>query len=212
MDLYDNPYTRGYFEYGEGSNYHSYGDDPGWAVTAQILRRYDPKLYPTLLELGSAKGYFLSAAHREGFKVVGIDISKHAVDSTVYDVEGRNHHWDATRLMDFPFPVDFDVVCSWEFFEHVEPENLLDVVADSIELVKPGGLYVHRIAIVDGNMDEDHDSTHVSMHHRGEWESMFDSFGLTHEPELEKQLQTAFRGRDWADRFFAWRRPEDEVL
>ena len=38
------PFGEGYFERGEGSNYHAYGDDPGpYAVRSGALYRYDPK-------------------------------------------------------------------------------------------------------------------------------------------------------------------------
>lgn len=201
-----NPYTEGYFERGEGSNYYNYGDDPGWTPTARILRKFIPPeiTHPYLLELGAAKGFFMHHAHVVGFNVRGIDISEHATSHPASEwVKQYLHLGDASEPL--PFDQTFDVVCSWEFLEHIPKDDMMYVLYNPVLKLKPGGLFVHRIALK--GMDGDSDATHVSMHNRDVWENVFDFMGLEHRPDIEEAFDQEFKDRDWAGRFFAWQRP-----
>lgn len=211
-----NLYTEGYFERGVGSNYFNYGNDPGWWTTANILRNFiynettpEDGAAPKLLELGSAKGYFLFAATLWGFDAYGVDVSEYAISKTVKvaGVEIKNLLHDISKYH-LPFEDGtFDIVCSWEVLEHIHGEDIDFVLSDSLRVLKSGGLYVHRIAITDGQMGPDNDDTHVLMVPRIFWEKEFRYRGLLWESEYEKALSRMFAGRDWAERFFVWRKP-----
>lgn len=206
-DLYD----EGYWEHGHGSNYHNYGDDPGWKGTVKVLTQFVPPR-ATLFETASAKGYFLKEAQEAGYDTVGIDLSEYAVSKAVVPVihaDAADPSWVEPLLKDRG---GFDIVCSWEFLEHVPHENLCDVVNNMLALPKDGALFVHRIGIttVEGvRLDNDH--THVSNHTYGWWENFLESFNdfdwgftLTKAPEVVEALDKEFKGRDWSGRFFAY--------
>lgn len=221
-----NPYTEGYFERGEGSNYHNYADDPGWRVTANVLNRFMPADGGEdigerwLMEIAAAKGYFLRAAREVGYDTYGVDISEYATETAVHEVECL----DITTPQDaWPLSVAsnkglMNVVCSWEFLEHIEGDKIEDVLTnmavfgESDQWASGVSLFVHRIGTttVEG-VRQDNDITHVSNHTRekwleiiDEWAAKQDDFKLKRATEVEDALDAAFAGRDWAGRFFAY--------
>jgi SAM-dependent methyltransferase len=206
---YDTPYTEGYFERGEGSNYTNYGDDPGWAPTVRVICEYERP--ETLTELGCAKGYFVQHCLEVGIDAEGMDISEYAVNAGPDDTRPCLWLLDATTD---PLPwADgrVDMVCSWEFLEHLGGDGLRFALAEADRVLRPGGLAVHRIGIAGvtppGHIDAD--TTHADGTGEGRewWEALFAGMGYTHEPELERLLRDEFADRDWTLRFFAWRKP-----
>lgn len=206
-------YTEGYFERGEGSNYYNYGDDSGWNATCTALHGLmtngklpypvEDEAEPKLLELGSAKGYFLKEASLWGFNPYGLDISHYAVSQTPSHIAYMNRVYDATTQL--PFPAGFfHVVCSWEFLEHIETEKIPFLLDEMDRVLAPGGFFIHRIALTDGSMEPDHDVTHVSMFPRIFWEEEFIKLDLTHLPTWEHEFAQEFKHRDWSQRFFCW--------
>jgi hypothetical protein len=176
------PYTEGYFERAELSNYHGYGDDPGWELTARILAKYVP-MGTRLYEYGAAKGFFVCQAPAA--------------------VESRIVVHDSTPPL--PWDEPGGVVCSWEFLEHVDPDQVDDVLSGMLDLTEAGGLLVHRIDVIDGKHDPYSDKTHVSIHEPQWWREKFTGL-LQCAPAdvVEDELNAAFAGRDWEGRFFAY--------
>lgn len=196
------PYTEGYFERAELSNYHGYGDDPGWELTARILAKYVP-MGTRLYEYGAAKGFFVWHAVRNGLDAYGMDISEYAVSQAPPAVESRIVVHDSTPPL--PWDEPGGVVCSWEFLEHVDPERVDDVLTGMLDLTEAGGLLVHRIDVIDGKHDPYSDKTHVSVHEPQWWREKFTGL-LQCAPAdvVEDELNAAFAGRDWEGRFFAY--------
>jgi 2-polyprenyl-3-methyl-5-hydroxy-6-metoxy-1,4-benzoquinol methylase len=90
-----------------------------------------------LLEIGSSVGLFLDEARRRGWKVVGIEPSGWAARSAsargLEVFNGTLEEFDAKGAR-------FDVVCSWDVWEHLEdPMRALRRVYD---LLEPGGSFV----------------------------------------------------------------------
>ncbi len=195
-------YGRGYFEYGEGSNYVNYGDDPGWRGTvAELGRVLSPPA--AILELGAAKGYFVRAARAAGFTCCGLDVSEYAVSRS----DGFVQQGDAAHGLDFS-DGSFSAVVSWELLEHIEESRIRLVTAEMDRVLRPGGLQVHRIGIlVPGREAEFYsDETHVLPWTREEWPRLWSSYERV--PAVEDALDQRFSGRDWSGRFFAFRKPE----
>jgi SAM-dependent methyltransferase len=204
-------YHEGYWERGEGSNYVAYGDDPGWPVTAAVLASELP-LGASLLEVASAKGYFLLHARGQGLEAWGIDLSEYAVANCHPAVAP---YLRQGNVVDLPYAdAQFSVVCSWEFLEHVY-EDEIDRALDEMQRVCwPGGLQVHRIGLDMGVPEEDyahqqHDVTHVLEMPREWWTEKFEARGWTRVKSIEDRLDEAFTGRDWQQRFFAWTMPTE---
>lgn len=194
-------YGHGYFELGQGSNYLSYGDDPGWVATVGVLSGAVPPP-ASILELGAAKGYFVRAARAGGYTCVGLDVSEYAVSRS----DGFVQQADAADGLDFGND-SFDVVVSWELLEHIEEARIHRVAAEMDRVLRPGGVQLHRIGmLIPGREAEFYsDETHVLPWTRAEW----DRFWPTYEqlPSLEAALDQRFEDRDWSGRFFAFRKP-----
>ena len=209
MSFTSSDYSEGYWERAEGSNYRNYGDDPGWRG---ILHVMDLTRGPEqrILEMACAKGYFVSAAYRNGHDAWGFDLSEYAISKSAAPKRTMVH--DATKV---PWPVHgsrtFDIVCGWEFLEHIHEEQMGLVVSEAIKYLRPGGELWFKTGIVVPEShgfagQEDHDHTHVNMQPRSYWEYQFESYGLEQVKETEDLLDAEFADRDWAGRFFVWRK------
>lgn len=95
----------------------------------------------TLLEVGCGHGFFLNKMKLNGWDVVGIDLSKDAVD---YGRRNFGLDLKVGDLLDVDFPKEsFDVVVSWFVLEHVRrPGELIKKVQT---LLKPKGLFYFRV-------------------------------------------------------------------
>lgn len=160
-----------------------------------------------LVEVGSAMGFFLLAAKDVGFDAAGIDISEYAVGQAPIAVMDRLTCGNAVAL---PWRMhSADVVCSWEFLEHVYEDEIDMVLVEMDRVLKPGGQVWHRIGIVmpGDPSHQQQDVTHYNERPRDYWESKFYVMGYDRLVAQEADLDEAFKGRDWADRFFVWRKP-----
>ena len=200
-------YAEGYWERAEGSNYRNYADDPGWQVILTVLADFIPPP-ARLIEVACSKGYFIYHALVRGYEATGCDISEYAISRSVAP--------DSTVVHNVADPLpwgDADVLCAWEFFEHVPEDEVRLVLNNLIRAVKPGGeLWFKTGIIVPFNHpfagQDDHDHTHVLMRDRDWWEDLFRSAGLRWLPSRELALDEAFAGRDWVGRWFVWEKPE----
>lgn len=212
MDRFNSDdYGEGYWERGEGSNYHNYGDDPGWGPIAKLMTNLVGERL-TIVEAACAKGWFVRRARQWGHEAFGFDLSEYALSKAP---PGVGKYLEAHDAIDpWPYePESADIVCAWEFFEHIHDENIPFVLQNMLDTLKPGGqLWLKTGIIVPDDHDfagqEDHDHTHVAVHDREWWESLFASKGLVRLADTEAALDAAFDDRDWKGRFFVWRRPE----
>lgn len=213
-------YGEGYWERGEGSNYRGYGDDPGWVPLAKALRLHLQE-GGTVVELGCASGYFVRQARAEGLKCVGVDLSEYAVGNCPPEVRAYVSVAAATDIARAR-PGKLDAVLSWEMLEHLTEPEILTTVEGIWNALAPGGLMWHKIALdTDGDPDWEHipfhdahgDATHVSLWKPDRWRELFRMYGFRHAPHTENLLNNEFRGRDWFNRFFCYRKPmPGEVL
>lgn len=203
-------YGEGYWERAEGSNYQNYGDDPGWASIVHVINDLrGPGL--RILEAACAKGYFVHRAVRSGHDAVGFDLSEYAISKSVQPMRTQVH--DATSC---PWPYEesaFDIVCAWEFLEHIPEEDTCQVLECMRAATKVGGeLWLKTGIVVPEDHDfagqEDHDHTHVNMHDREWWETEAAGHGFEIQRDVEARLDEEFKNRDWKGRFFVWRKPE----
>lgn len=146
--MYDDPdyYTHGYNLGVESENYFERKDDllaqyDGEVAALERETGLDPKHAPSILELGSAGGFFLEAARRRGWKVQGVELSPPAAR---YSIEELGLPVFEGLLESAPFePGSFDVCIADNVLEHTTSPS--DVLADLYKLLRPGG---HLLIIV----------------------------------------------------------------
>jgi len=199
-------YGEGYFERGEGSNYVNYADDPRWVDILKEMEAKHNDRELLMLEVGAAKGWFIHHANLRGHRAEGIDISKYAVDNCAPLARGFLKRGDATEGL--PFGKNrFDIVCSWEFFEHIDEEESREVLNSMIGCLKVGGELWLRIALTDGASTEtDKDATHINVKPRAWWERIFTEEVRLLEEDTHLKLDKRFEDSDWAGRFFVLKR------
>lgn len=202
-------YPMGYYESGaNGSSYRGYGDDPGWFGILDLIKVAVPP--PAVLyEVGCAKGYFVQHAREYGYDAFGVDISEYAIGAAPDAVRS---YVEVGNVIDLSRWADesADVVFTSEFLEHLYPEEQDDALDELLRILKPGGLFIHRIGIIP---EDDHpfadtvhcdDVTHRLLLRRGQWEGEFSSRGLRVDRDIEHAYDVTFQDRDWVGRGFAY--------
>jgi cyclopropane fatty-acyl-phospholipid synthase-like methyltransferase len=209
--MHSDLYPAEYFLGGSLSNYHNYGDDPGWFPTVKTLQQF-LKPGSSILEVGCATGWFVQAARQAGFDAVGIDVSQWAIEHPAPGAEGHIFQAsviDLAASSTTPRKADrmFDAVVSWEMLEHVPEDLVSSALAAMFTVTRSDGLWVHRIALEDAADHHAHDDvTHFTIKPRQFWRDQFavyDRLSLNR-TDFEANLDSAIRGRDWAGRFFAY--------
>lgn len=215
VEMKSEDYGENYWEGGVGSEYHNYGDDYGWLGILQEASKYLPR-FAVVRELGSAHGYFLHRAlYNFAYDVQGVDISEYAVTKGKRDLPDIADRLFLHNVADgLPWAdAEADMVFSSEFLEHMTPEALDGVLAEMYRVLKPGGLWLHKIGIVVPDNHpfraatvEDHSAhfTHYTIKTRDEWLETFRGMGLVENKALNDSLDDRFRERDWVMRFFAF--------
>lgn len=93
----------------------------------------------SLLELGSARGGFLSKMKSRGWKVFGVEISEDAAqianDNDIPTFTGTLEQWETDQK--------FDAVCMYQTLEHVP--NPREIIEKSFDLLNPGGVFIAEI-------------------------------------------------------------------
>ncbi|AMM44361.1 methyltransferase [Arthrobacter phage Kitkat] len=218
------PYPEGYWENGEGSNYHGYGDDAGWHQTARVMHDHVGDGI-RILELGCASGYFVQAAKVHFDHVQGIDLSSYAVGKPAPGATGDITVGTATDLSQFRGRPDSpELICSWEMLEHLTEQEVDQCLTEIIATLPENGETWHRIALDTTGDHEFHgipdhhphdDHTHVTIKHKQWWRDTFaevlwmegdDVYTFQQLPSEENALSREFRGRDWENRFFVYRK------
>lgn len=113
-------------------------------------RIFIEKLSPgaNILDVGSGRGFFAKHLAGLGFKVIGIDFAKDAVEKananiTDWGLEGKLKFVEAD-VLNIPFvDVSFDAVCDFGLFETLYKEEWPIYVKEINRVLKPGGLYLN---------------------------------------------------------------------
>ncbi len=100
-----------------------------------ILNYLQPKPKEKILDLGCARGFYVKEIERYTDDVIGIDISKEAIEKAV---TRKVKYGDVTEL---DFKADtFDKIYSLHTVEHIE--NLEKFFTQANRVLKPGGIFI----------------------------------------------------------------------
>ncbi len=153
------------------------------------------KLSPgaTILDVGSGRGFFAKHLAGLGFKVVGIDFSKDAVQKANENIAdwglpGKLKFVEAD-VLNIPF-VDggFDAVCDFGLFETLYSEDWLAYANEINRVLKPGGLYL--------NVSLSRETQHFfDFSPKAGEEVDFEKYGIHYHFFGEEEMKTIFLGK-----------------
>lgn len=193
-------YPEGYWERGEGSNYVNYQDDHGWPIIWNVMR---PRIKGAIREIACAKGWFVYHGYYEGWDVKGIDISQYAI---LHHAPGVGDVVEQANATDLPWADDeAQILCAFEFMEHVYEDELDDVLDEIDRVTQDGGIIILKIGLdgMEDHIEDDH--THYTQKTREWWDERLQQ-RWTPLPELEAELdkQIVEKQPSWAGRFFCY--------
>lgn len=127
-------------------------------IAERIVEKYAPK---TVLDMGCAFGYLVSALRNKGVQAYGIDISEYAVSQADAAIKPYIKAMSALDELPPEFPKKYDLVVSIEMIEHLYADDGLKVIKKMTE-------YSDRILL--SSTDSDFaDPTHVNVQPKEYW-------------------------------------------
>jgi hypothetical protein len=160
----------------------------------QKLFRLFPAAEFRLLDIGCSGGGLVKSIIDDGRFAVGIEGSdyslknKRAEWATIPEylftadatVPFQLHQADETGKQ---FPITFNVITAWEFFEHIMEDDVSGVVENLLRHLAVHGIIMASIAtfpdVVNGVV------LHQTLHMKPWWIRTFERLGLQHQPEVE---------------------------
>lgn len=114
-------------------------DEDYWGVRESLKKLVTDKKKTKILEIGSGLGYLTYALRKEGYDVIGLDISKEAID------RANSHFGDyytCADLYDFSKenPGSYDIVILTEVIEHIDFP--MDFIRAIVELLTKKGTII----------------------------------------------------------------------
>lgn len=148
-----------YAKYASGG----YGNKNLWEnffynIADNIISKYAPV---TVLDMGCAFGYLVSALRKKGVQAYGIDISEYALSQADEKIKPYIKAMSALDELPPEFPKKYDLVVSIEMIEHLYEE-------DGLEVIKKMTEYADRVLL--SSTDNDFaEPTHVNVQPKEYW-------------------------------------------
>lgn len=165
---FDEIYSKGYFESGQGSNYQGYEDWPFFKERAEwLVKTYKPT---SVFEIGTAKGFMLDYLQEMGVDAWGVEVSSYARNEAKLKDKIFRADFFAGDMTE---PIDkYDLVVSFDVLEHI-PQAQVDNV---IKMLKKAKRQFHMITTTE--YDFHGDDTHYSSYPKQWWLDKFEEFGV----------------------------------
>lgn len=127
-------------------------------MAERIIEKYAPV---TVLDMGCAFGYLVSALRKKGVQAYGIDISEYAVSQADAAIKPYIKAMSALDELPPEFPKKYDLVVSIEMIEHLYED-------DGLEVIKKMTAYADRVLL--SSTDNDFaEPTHVNVQPKEYW-------------------------------------------
>ena len=119
----------------------------------QILSNYDGLIDyiltidndPSLLDIGSGRGEWMQKCNEKGFRSIGIELDSRMVN----DCRKLNlniKEGDALSLLDDFCEDSFSIVSAFHVIEHMNHENIKELLIKSKRILKPDGLLILAVS------------------------------------------------------------------
>jgi ubiquinone/menaquinone biosynthesis C-methylase UbiE len=128
-----------------------------------------------LLDVGCGEGYYVRDAIEEGIDAYGIDISTHALENALAEVQDRITFGSITKI---PFgDEEFDVMTAFDVIEHVHPKDTSNMIQEIRRVLKPDGIII--ITTPSSNFGGwVYDLTHINVRPPRFWKLIFEEHNL----------------------------------
>ncbi len=141
------------------------------AKADEIISRYSPK---SVLGIGCAWGYLVSALRERGVEAYGIDVSEFAISKVPEEHKEFFNAQSAADDLPAHFPKRYDMVISIEVIEHIYEEVALKVIAKMCE-------YSDTIILTSSSNDYT-EKTHFNVQQPEYWVKKFAEHGFYNNP------------------------------
>lgn len=169
MDKYSQSYGRDYYK-----NYDTadYGDASLWEtqfsrVAERIVSVYRPS---TVLDIGCAYGYLVTALRDRGVEAYGLDVSDYAISQVRSDIRQYCVCGSAVDGIPDSLPEHFDLIVCIEMIEHIYEE-------DTEAVIRAMCARTDRIVLSSTDSDYD-DPLHVNVQKQEYWAKRFARHGF----------------------------------
>lgn len=143
-------------------------------IAEKIINNFHPK---TVLDMGCAFGYLVSALRKKGVEAYGIDISEYAINNAEKSIKPYVKNMSALDELPDDFPKHFDLVISIEMIEHLYEEDGLKVIDKMVS-------YADKVLI--SSTDDDYDDvTHVNVQKKEYWVDKFAKKGFLRNLDID---------------------------
>jgi 2-polyprenyl-3-methyl-5-hydroxy-6-metoxy-1,4-benzoquinol methylase len=151
------------------------------AFVKQLVSHFDRKI--SYLDLGCAGGGLVYDFIINDCEAVGIEGSDYSLNrgrAYWHEIPWALHTADLTaplRIYLDDQPAGFDVIGAWEFFEHIEEDNISAVLENiKLHLKDEQSLFLATIAMVEDSEDDNH--WHKTLHGPNWWGQVFSNAGF----------------------------------
>jgi len=164
-------YGKEYFDLGIGSNYRcgvkfDQGTQTLLKNRLEILKKqlFYPSSQIKILDVGCAKGFFLSLCDQEGWQTYGVDISSYALSFAPQFTKAQLLKIDASREK-LPFGDNFfEAVVFFDVIEHLKKDEFF--LSEIKRVLKHKGTFM--LVTPDGKSRWDKDVTHINLYTKTE--------------------------------------------
>ncbi len=174
-------YGKEYFDLGIGSNYRCGVKFDEWTQNLlkhrlEILKKHIsyPLNQVKILDIGCAKGFFLSLCDQESWQTFGVDISSYALSFAPQFTKAKFLKLDASREK-LSYTNDFfEAVVFFDVIEHLEQDEFF--LKEIKRVLKDKGTFM--LVTPDGKSRWDKDITHINIYRKEDLISKLEKFGF----------------------------------
>ena len=145
----------------------------------KIINHYDLQKNSNILEIGCAKGYILFEFHKLYMNVVGIDVSKYAIENSKPELLNCLMHHDITKGIPYPDKY-FDFALCKEVLPHISQNKLNIVIDEILRVSKNSFLEIQCISKMEDSYNfKKWDATHKICKTKEKWLKILQKYNYT---------------------------------
>lgn len=177
------------------------------AVVDCLLAAYGSTLKSArILDVGCGGGHFVRRMRARGINAGGIDLSREAINMAPPDVQPALICGDVTRLPPDLARARFELITTWDFWEHIWSKDLRELAGAVYDMLMPGGIMCNIIC-TRGKYEQDYAfepgvvfspensfllcAGHVTIHTWAWWRDFFVKCGFRENNDFAYRFQVA---------------------